>query len=307
MIRISFLIFPALLLACAGPPRAPEPLETAAEFERRGTEMYDAGDYAGAVLQFERAFEQYGRLDRREAMLRNRIYTAQSALLINDLAHADSALRGLADLIDHGGIDHGEPGQRYRLRLLQSEYLIRSRLYARAVAPLTDILDARGVPPEIHSAALINRARIAAAMGSADRELWLQRAQSSVSGGLNQSRLLRLQASAFSADGDHARAEALLLRALENYRRALFQPGIAATLGELGQLMQARQTPAEARFFFRRALALRLDLGDIPSAIELARRLQELEALYGDTAAAETYENQRKKLESLLTSRDSQL
>ena len=81
----------------------------------------------------------------------------------------------------------------------------------------------------------------------------------------------------------------------------------AATLGELGQLMQARNAPAEARFYLRRALALRLDLQDIPSAMELAGRLQELETLSGDEAAAETYEKQRKKLESLLTSRDSQL
>lgn len=298
------MLFPALLAACAGgAPRPPEPLQTATEFEQRGSEMYAAGDYAGAIRQFERAFVQYGRLDRREAMLRNRIYTAQSALLINDLPRARSALEGLAELVDHGG----EGRHRHRLRLLQSEYLIRSGQLAQAIAPLESIVSAADAPSEIRDAALINRARIAIAQKASDRDRWLRRAQSSDENGLNQSRLLRLQASAFSDAGDHDRAEALLLQALENYRRALFQPGIAATLGELGQLMQARNTPTEARFFFRRALALRLDLEDIPSAVDLTRRLQELAALSGDAATAETYENQRKKLESLLTSRDSQL
>lgn len=298
------MLFSVLLAACTGgAPRPPEPLQTAAEFEQRGSEMYAAGDYAGAIRQFERAFGQYGRLDRREAMLRNRIYTAQSALLINDLPRALSALEGLAELVDHGG----EPRHRHRLRLLQSEYLIRSQQPAQAIAPLESILGAPDTPQDIRSAALVNRVRIAVALEEPDRDLWLRRAQSTGDGGLNQTRLLRLQASAFSEAGDQPRAEALLLQALENYRRALFQPGIAATLGELGQLMQARNAPAEARFFFRRALALRLDLEDIPSAMEMTRRLQELEALNGDPAAAETYENQRKKLESLLTSRDSQL
>jgi tetratricopeptide (TPR) repeat protein len=308
------LFFCALLAGCAGgAPRPPEALATAAEFEQRGSAMYDAGDYAGAVLQFERAFGQYGRLDRREAMLRNRIYAAQSALLINDLPRARSALDGLAELIDHPWIEHeatdgGETRrQRYRLRLLQSEYLIRSRQYTEAMGPLADIIDADDAPPEIRGSALINRARIAAATDAADRDLWLQRAQSSITAGLNQSRLLRLQASALSADGGHDRAEALLLRALENYRRVLFQPGIAATLGELGRLMEARHAPAEARFYFRRALALRLQLKDIPSAIELARRLQELETRAGAAAAAETYEKQGKELESMLTSHDSHL
>jgi hypothetical protein len=71
--------------------------------------------------------------------------------------------------------------------------------------------------------------------------------------------------------------------------------------------MEARHAPAEARFYFRRALALRLQLKDIPSAIELARRLQELETRAGAAAAAETYEKQGKELESMLTSRDSHL
>lgn len=301
---LGILLFPALLAACTGgPPRAPEPLASAAEFEQRATEMYEAGDYAGAAGEFERAFVQYGRLDRREPMLRNRIYAAQSALLINDLPRARTALGDLAELADHGGTRE----QRYRLQLLQSEYLIRSRQPAQAAALLESVIAADDAPPEILGAALINRAQIAVTTGAADRDRWLQRALLAAGGGLNQSRLLRLQASVRSGAGDLHRAEELLLQALENYRRALFQPGIAATLGELGQLMQARDRPHEARYFLRRALALRLDLEDIPSAIELARLLQALETRIGNAAAAEIYADQRKKLESLLTSRDSQL
>jgi tetratricopeptide (TPR) repeat protein len=303
IILISLLFI--LTTACGGAkPRPPEPLQTAAEFERRGTEQYAAGDYAGAIRLFERAFEQYGRVDRREPMLRNRIYTAQSALLINDLPHAERALAGLAEMVDYGG----GPAQRYRLWLLQSEYLIRSQRYSEAVAPLEHIIAADEPPRQIVDAALLNRAQIALAMGAPDRDYWLQQARAAgAHGGLNQNRLLRLQALTLSATGAYAAAEKLLLLALENYRHALFQPGIAATLGELGQLKQAHNSPEEARFLLRRALTLRLELSDIPSSIELARLLEAVETGTGNAAAAADYANQQKKLESLLTSGNSQL
>jgi tetratricopeptide (TPR) repeat protein len=301
--NLESLLFSILLAGCTGNiQRPPEPLQSAAEFEQRGIEMYAAGDYANAIRQFERAFGYYGRIDRREPMLRNRVYTVQSALLINDLPRAETALAELEQLAGRTG----GPYQRYRLWLLQSEYLIRSQHPAQAIAPLERIL-AANAPPEIVAAALINRAQIAVASEAEDQEQWLQRAQSSADGGLNQSRLLRLQASILARAGNHAAAEQLLQQALENYREYLFQPGIAATLGEMGELMQARNSPDEARFLLRRALTLRLDLADIPSAIGLARRLHAVETQIGNTAAAEAYADQQKKLESLLTGGYSQL
>jgi tetratricopeptide (TPR) repeat protein len=303
-IILGALSFSILFAGCTGnAQRPPEPLQSAAEFEQRGIEMYAAGDYAGAIRHFERAFEYYGRIDRREPMSRNRVYTAQSALLINNLPLAESALADLEELASHSDGQY----QRYRLWLLQSEYLIRAQHPAQAIAPLERILAANAAPPEIVAAALVNRARIAVAAGAEDQNQWLRRAQSSADSGLNRNRLLRLRASILSRAGDHAAAEKLLQQALENYRQYLFQPGIAATLGELGQLMQARNSPDEARFFLRRALTLRLDLVDIPSAIELARRLQAIETQTGHFAAAEAYANQQKKLESLLTGGYSQL
>lgn len=307
--RGCLLLLSLLLAACGGrAPRLPEPLQNAMEFEQRGTEMYLAGDYAGAIGQFERAFEHYGRIDRREPMLRNRIYTAQSALLINDLPRAEAALSDLAELIGHGLADYSQGRkQRHRLWLLQGEYLMRMQRYAEAAGPLERIIHADDSPAAAFSAALINRAQIAIITGADDQDQWLRRASSAVTGELNQSRLLRLQASVLSRVGDHAGAEKLLLQALENYRQALFQPGIAATLGELGQLKQAQNAPEEARFFLRRALTLRLELADIPSAIELTKRLETVETHAGNAAEAEIYASQQKKLESLLTSGHSQL
>ncbi|HEX5055830.1 MAG TPA: tetratricopeptide repeat protein [Gammaproteobacteria bacterium] len=295
-----------LLAACSsGPPRPPEPLESASEFESRGIEMYNAGEYAEAIHQFEKAFGQYSRLDRREPMQRNRIYTAQSALLINDLPHARTALDGLAELIDQTETP-AAGAQRYRLWLLQSEYLMRIQRNKQALVLLESIIGADDAPPAILGSALINRAQLAVAAGSSDRDRWLQRAQSAA-GVLNQNRLLRLKASALSDAGNNAAAEGLLMQALENYRGVLFQPGIAATLGELGGIKQAQGSPDEARFFFRRALEIRLDLEDLPSAIELASSLQAVETGSGNDAAAEAYAGQLKKLESLLTTKDSQL
>jgi tetratricopeptide (TPR) repeat protein len=295
---LGILLFAVLLAGCTGgAQRPPEPLESAAEFEQRGVEMYAAGDYAGAIRYFERAFGHYGRIDRREPMLRNRVYTAQSALLINDMPRAQAALEELEELVTHSSGLY----QHHRLWLLQSEYLMRSQLPAEAVAPLERIINAEAAPPGIVAAALINRAQIAVAAEAEDQHHWLRRAQSAADGGLNKNRLLRLQALMLARGGEHAAADELLQQALESYRRHLFQPGIAATLGEMGQLLQARNSPDEARFFLRRALTLRLDLADIPSAIELARRLQTVETQTGNAVAAEAYAKQEKKLESLLT------
>ncbi|HEY3486860.1 MAG TPA: tetratricopeptide repeat protein [Gammaproteobacteria bacterium] len=308
MIRVLLLFSCTLLSACGGPqPRPlPEPLQTAAAAEQRGIRAYAAGRYADAIRHFESAFNYYNRTDLRESMLRNRIYMAQSALVINNLSQAHIALADLAELIEYSG---QYQDQRYHLWLLQSEYTLRLKQYPQALNLLEQILTAADqVNQDIVTAALINRTQIAIDMETADSQMWLDRAWAQTDSGTPQyQRLLRLKAQLLLAVDDFAGAEKLLHQALAGYRRVLFQPGIAATLGELGRARQAQNAFADARLLFKRALNIRLELADMRSAADLAAALESIETQAGNTTAAAIYADQQKKLESLITSRNSQL
>ena len=278
-------VFILLLTGCGSQPpqKYPEPLNSALEFEQRGNAAYQAGNYRLALDYFQLAGQKYRLIDDLHAQARNHQYTIQSALLINEFTLAQTELDALQALIDHGGLAEFE----LTWNILRSDYWIRKQQYAQALQLLEQLLNTDIADSKLRSALLINRATIAIRSNAPDAEQWLQQAELAANNNsdLLQARLLRLKAQLAQQQQNPSSAEQFYTDALTLYRQALFQPGIAATLAELGQLkLTIRDLPA-SRHLLKRAQTIKLNIGDQRGAQQLTDIINSIDATLTATPA----------------------
>lgn len=294
--RTTFICIILLLCVACGsrtPQKLAEPLQTAADYEVRAVNAHRAGEYALADRYFNVARELYLMLDRRHEHARTLVNLTQNALIINELSGANDYLIALDVQIRYAELLEYEP----RLKLLQSEYLIRTDHYSEAVHILNELLADTMTPEHLRSPALINRAVAAFNLDAADARQWLSRAEAAAekSNPLQKARLLRLRGQ-LAQTHDAATAEGFFSEALRIYREARFPPGIAACLAELSGLEQARNNPAAAAALLQRALAIRLEMQDRHTTEKLLLNLRKLAQAEGNTAAANNYQAQLERL-----------
>lgn len=287
-----------LLCACGSrpPEKLAEPLQTAADYEARAVHAHRTGKYEVADRYFNAAREIYLMFDQRHEHARTLVNLTQNALIINELSGAYDYLIALEVQIRYAQLPEYQP----RLKLLQSEYLIRTERYSEAAQTLNELLAETMTPEHLQDPALINRAVVAVNLNAADAGQWLARAEAAAEHGnpLQKARLLRLRGQLAQTQGDSA-AEKLFRAALQIYREARFPPGIASSLAELGALELARNQSAPARVLLQRALAIRLEMQDRYTAEELLLSLHKLAQAEGNAAAASNYQAQLERLREI--------
>ncbi len=276
------IVFALLLGGCSGKPvqRLPEPLESAKRLENLGLNAFYAGDYRSAIKAFNGALSHYRGIDDHAALARSHINVIQSALSINELEEVQTQLQELQDLLDYADL----PNYRYRLLLLKSDLFIRRKDYTQAQTILSSLLDNTGISRDISNAAILNRAIIATERqdanspeGANSLALIDQATQAIAPQSALYARLLRLKGQHAVQQGDTDLAQQSYAAALKHYRDKRYQPGIAASFKDLGELSIMQKKLSQARAQLERALRIRLSLGDRYTAKLLIDRLKWLE------------------------------
>jgi hypothetical protein len=293
--HLAFIGAMSLLCACGTPlpEKQAEPLQSAAEYEARGVEAHRAGQYELADRYFNAARELYLMFDRRHEQARTLVNLTQNALIINELDGAYDYLTALDVQIRYAKLPELQP----RLKLLQSEYLIRTERYSEAAETLNELLADTMTPEQLREPALINRAIVAVNLKEPDAGRRLSRAETAAEHDhpLQKARLLRLRGQ-LAQTQDKPAAKELFSEALRIYREQRFPPGIAASLAELGALELAGNDAAYAGMLLQRALSIRLKMQDRHTAEKLLISLQKLAQAEGNAAAASSYQAQLERL-----------
>lgn len=287
----------SLLCGCGTPlpKKQAEPLQSAVEYEARGVEAHRAGKYELADRYFNAARKLYLMFDRRHEQARTLVNLTQNALIINELDGAYDYLTALDVQIRYAELPEFQP----RLKLLQSEYLIRTERYSEAAQTLNELLADTMTSEQLREPALINRAVVAVNLNEPDAGQWLSRAEAAAEQGnpLQKARLLRLRGQ-LAQTQDAPAARAFFDEALRIYREQRFPPGIAASLAELGALELAGGNAASAATLLQRALSIRLEMQDRHTAEKLLISLHKLAQAAGNAAAANSYQAQLERLRS---------
>ncbi len=298
----GIIIMAALLGACGGTPpqKLPEPLQSAADAETRGIVAYRAGRYPTSIKHFSTALKYYKSIDHPSGQARAYINLAQSALAINQLELVRRQIDQLEELINYANLKTYSS----RLLLLKSTYLTRLQAYQQAIEITDRIIDSADIETgtqngNLKTAALINRAILAVKTDDPQSKARILETRRLLDKDTEKSayiRLLRLEGELELAQKNHTAAEQLLKNALSGYRETLYQPGIAASLADLGELKLATGEPAIADIYLKRALDIRLIIGDRYTAETLLNRLYLLEQSRNNVETAEKYQRQLKKL-----------
>ena len=281
-----------MLAACVGnvPPELPEPLRSATEAEHRARRAYQENNFLEAIGYYRSAVEHYRRIDALNEQIRTQLNIAQAALLINHLETTKMALQTAEHLLTAANLSDYLP----HWQLLQSSYLLKTGREPDALAMLNGLTQTAG-DPEISQAVRVNYAIALVRLRSPEAQSYIDTLKRQTLHRNARARLARLEGELALEAGRHSAAENAYENALEFYRNALFQPGIAATLTELGDLKRLTGDPS-ASFVWQRALSIRLSLDDHIEARRILERLEHQALETGNTAAAEELEAQRQRL-----------
>lgn len=289
MIRPLLLILLLVQGACVGGAGKPAPaaLDAAQKRLGSGVEHYQSQHYRDAYQQFVQALNQYRLLDHPQGIVASSINIAR---VLHAVGNDDAARRWLRKARELNR-QYQPPG---RAQLAQHITLLE---IATAMAHKQDnnddataqrlenlISDSRD--EDIRLAALQLRTRLAQQTGG-DFIGWLQRYTKAVENreGAHRARLLRFQAQA----GDNGqRQDALFARALAIYRESANKTGIAASLHEWAQLLYERQRFEQAENLLRRALRIRLAMGDRKHSMASLKTLHAVQQAAGRTQQAQT-------------------
>lgn len=294
----------SILAACGGtPPKPlPEPLQSAKHHEHRAGLNYQHGRYAPAIRQYQLALDLYRSIDDLEQQVRTQINLIETALLINRLDFVKAQLVPLSELIKFSELKMAMP----RWQLLHCRYLLKIEQTEQALTELEKLSQDEAITRQanLRQTVAVDMAVAAAHLSHPNADKYLHQAELEVGNQASlKARLLRIRASLAAKSDDFVNAELSYNRALQYYRDALFKPGIAATLAELGKLYLNQEKPVQARHFFDRALAVRLQLSDYHQSGILLTRLEQLEVSLGNTEAAAAYQRQRLHLTNAISDR----
>ncbi|SEH08736.1 Tetratricopeptide repeat protein [Candidatus Venteria ishoeyi] len=276
--RLSYILLLSLLLtACiSAPPETPPfALLKAEEQMSTGTWAFAENDYVTASTHFQHALADYSALDYVKGMVPAHLNLAETALALHSLKAAQKHLDVVADLIQRERLSDLLP----RLNLLQATLAIRQQNYDKALALLeTLLLEIEGqhhCPSNLHLSAMSNRTLLAFMYTPQQAATQLRRFEFALLLCLNarprpqhgtlaafRGRLERFKAQLALQQHDVQSAHQALNKALLHYRRALYRPGLAATLTEWAKLLMQQQNWSEADNRLERAITIRLHMQD---------------------------------------------
>lgn len=266
------------------PSRQPELVVKAEQYQRRGVKAYQRGDYVTARSMFDNALRIYESLDDARGSVSTLVNLIETALRSRDYALAENYVQQAGMLAERNDLSN----YRSRVTLLASTLALvqgdveDARTLLEPLLPVFKGDSVTGTLDDVSLAAIANRTRIEFAGENAEPALWVRRfadalQRSGQDQPLMRARLLRFQARIAEENGEAGTAARLLDQALSQYKLALSQPGIAATLLQSGKLAMRRSQWLEARRSLRRSAAVYTRLRDAKGTAEAMAALAEIE------------------------------
>lgn len=257
---IKLFIPLCLLSACVSSPspqqeKHPFAVETK-EIELLARRATSLGNYRHAIQLYSDAYNNYSAIDDQDAMHKELINIAQTALLIEDLDTVKQVLKLSTAL---------EQSEKYkpRLSLLKANLAIAEQQWQQAISLLDSLAMSDNI--SFNESVLVSNA--IAKFGAGNSRLSLDSIKESLSIASSEARLARLIAEQALVNGDLSNANLELGIALELYRELAFQPGIAECLILQAKIHQLEFREASAEILRQRAKNLWLKL-DNKRAIE---------------------------------------
>lgn len=279
---------------CIQSPGKHPPLITQAEqYQRRGMNAFKQGDYLTAKSMFEYANRLYESIDDTDGTVRININLAETAIRTHDLTAAKIHLQQARDIAAGNHL----AGYQSRVTLLESTLALLMGEPGQAQDLIEPLLpqfhdeEVSGNLDDITLSAIANRTRIAFERNSGHSEIWVRRFANALRAARNNDpvltgRLLRFQAQLAEQGKDYDRAHELLDDALVNYKAALSQPGISATLLQSGRLYAKQGHWLQARKDLQRGTAIRIRMLDSRGAMQGLETLVGVETELGNRELA---------------------
>lgn len=266
------------------PSKQPYMITQAEQYQRRGVNAFEQGDYITAKAMFENALRMYEGVDNASGAVRTNINLVETAIRTREYEKATLYLQGARDTAARNRL----AAYQARAILLESTIALLTGDPERAQEALEPLLPqfrgetVSGNPDEITLSAIANRTWIAFERQSGQPELWVERLANALSTArtkdpILQGRLLRFQAQLAERNGDLDHAHELLGHALANYKAALSQPGISATLLHSGRLYIKQNRWVEAREDLQRGTSVRIQSSDKKGAADGMEMLAKVE------------------------------
>jgi len=294
----TILLLPVALLSCVQAPlKQPQLLANAEQYQLRGVNAFSQADYITAKSMFESALSAYESVDDAKGVVRTYINLVETAIRTRDYKGANLYLQHARDISARNNLKAFKP----RVELLDSTIALLSGDLARAQKSVQPLLPefhgeaVSGSPDDIELSALANRVRISFELKSGSPELWIRRFENALqntrrSNLVLEGRLLRFKAQLAERNGEFVQAHELLRKALQEYKSALSQPGIASTLLQSGRLYIKQAEWTKAREDLRRGTAVRIRMLDRRGVAEGLKLIAKTEAELGNSTAAQSLE-----------------
>lgn len=285
-----FCAFIALffLAGCAAQQSRPVILEDAERLNNEGVAAYQEANWYRAKQLFSKSLLLYQGIDNQEGILLTIINLIEVALSVSDFHTAEIYLSKASDMVQLPDLERYQN----RVILLFSQYAIKKQQFDKAEQLLQNLLpEFKGVKPtsvpdSIQISAIANQTRMAL-LQHQDGELWIQRYASAlkvagIDSGSLKGLLFRYQATLLLREKKYQEAAKKLQLALDIYKANLVQPGIAATLSELGELYLQQGNWVKAKHFFTRANVVLRYIGNRDKIIENTEKLARIESQLGN-------------------------
>ncbi|MEE8343555.1 MAG: hypothetical protein V3R51_07095, partial [Gammaproteobacteria bacterium] len=299
---LHWTTFALLLLAsfpgCVrAPSKQPYMIAQAEQYQRRGVNAFEQGDYITAKSMFENALRMYESVDNASGIVRTNINLVETAIRTREYEEATLYLREARDIASRNRL----AAYQARAILLESTIALLTVDPERAQQLLEPLLPqfrgdtVPGNPDEITLSAIANRTWIAFERQSGQPDLWVRRFTNALGTARPkdpnlQGRLLRFQAQLAGRNGDFDHAHELLNQALANYKATLSQPGISVTLLDSGRLYVKQSRWVEAREDLQRGTSVRIQSSDKKGAADGLEMLAEVERKLGNPSVAVSLE-----------------
>lgn len=283
------LCFCVLLTGCASNSGTkPTVVLDAESYTNKGIQAFSEADWIQAKGLFTGALSLYQGIDDQQGVLYSHINLAEVALSVNDYSSTQRHLNLAAEIVKIIRLPDYQARIKllYALNALKQNKMIRAEAFLQSLLPRFDGVTPTTIPDEIQMAAIANRTKIAFVQ-KLDEQLWTQRYANALKLLANkkpelEARLLRFQAILLQRQGDFKESGFKLQKALSEYKKNLYRPGIAETLLELGQLYKEQSHWQEAKNYFNRSLEVFRYLKNVAKVIRLTEILAIVETKLGD-------------------------
>ncbi len=282
------IIFLTLILAgCAMQQSRPVIIEDAERLNNEGVRAFQEANWYRAKQLFSKSLLLYQGLDNQQGILLSYINLIEVALAAGDFQAAEKYLINVTEINQAEGLKR----HRRRINLLFSKLAIKKKQFAKAqqflsvLLPEFDGIKPKSAPDLIQLSAIANQTRLAFEQNH-EAKLWTQRYERAlkvvdVDAGAFQGLLLRFQAKLLLRENKFQQAAQKLQQALAVYKASLIQPGIAATLSDLGQLYLEQGDWLQAKHYFARANVVLRYIGKRDKIIINTEKLAIIESKLG--------------------------